>query len=128
MQPEHVARRGDTAELKFVRRLRLKQRQPVDGRAVAAKQVAEEEAAMWEAEGAGFLRLDFDAVTQRRRRVATNEAASWQFGMRREEALARFAVGDIALPYTDMDVLRYFVAELGEVSPTKLLSCALNVA
>ncbi len=88
-------------------------REDDDELTIVAVQVEEQEAAMWEAEGAGFLRLDFDAVTQRRRRVATNDTASWQFGMRREEALARFAVGDIALPYTDIDVLRYFVVELG---------------
>ncbi len=82
---------------------------------------------MWEAEGVGFLRLDFDAVTQRRRRVSINDAASWQFGMRREEALARFAIGDIALPYTDIDVMRYFVTELGAKALTVFLAFAFFI-
>lgn len=89
-----------------------------DYMAYVPSQVAEEEAALWDAEGAGFLRLDYDRVTQQRLCVAINNAASWQYGTTgQEEALARFAMSDLALIHTEMDTLRYFAVDLGEKAP-----------
>jgi hypothetical protein len=69
---------------------------------------------MWDVEGAGFIRVDYHSTTQQRLRVATNHVAAWLFAMSKEEGLSRFAESDIALPYMDVDVVRYFVFELSE--------------
>mmetsp|Transcript_48327 Transcript_48327/g.100967 ORF Transcript_48327/g.100967 Transcript_48327/m.100967 type:complete len:175 (-) Transcript_48327:211-735(-) len=49
---------------------------------------------------------------QSRRRVLTNKSMAELFGLHSEEALARFAVHDFALPVSEADGMRHFIYDL----------------
>jgi len=54
---------------------------------------------------------------QSRRRVLTNKSMAELFGLHSEEALARFAVHDFALPVSEADGMRHFIYDLSTLHP-----------
>ncbi len=54
---------------------------------------------------------------QSRRRVLTNKSMAELFGLHSEEALARFAVHDFALPVSEADGIRHFIYDLSTLYP-----------
>jgi hypothetical protein len=65
---------------------------------------------MWLSEmNCGYLRIVLDPVTQHRIHVTANGQLASMLGMHREEMLSRFAYHEVAVAFSDLDFLRFFV-------------------